>query len=142
MDHLNQKGLTLLEVLLSIVILMIILATFMKFFPQMGMMNKQNQEKQQAVYDAKEILLDWQGEGENLKKFLANPSNGDLPGYTHSDATFYYFEDKWAEQNIEIKIKKTSDLNTNPTKPFLVHIKLKNKRDNTISETYGYIVVK
>ena len=41
----NEKGLTLIEVLASIVILSIILVSIMNFFPQMGLMNKTNARK-------------------------------------------------------------------------------------------------
>ncbi|TCJ03103.1 type IV pilus modification PilV family protein [Cytobacillus praedii] len=137
----NQKGMTLIEILLSIVILSIILVTAMKFFPQMGMMNNQNETKQQAVNDVKELLIDWQKKGDNLKTFLADPSSGAISGYDHNDANYYYFKNKKGKLNAEIKIKKTPDLNTNPSKAYLVHIKLKNDRETTISETYGYIIV-
>ncbi|WNS74471.1 prepilin-type N-terminal cleavage/methylation domain-containing protein [Bacillus sp. DTU_2020_1000418_1_SI_GHA_SEK_038] len=137
----NQKGLTLVEVLLSIVILTIILGTIIKFFPQMGMMNKQNEIKQEAVNIAKEILIDWQNKGDDLKKFLTNPSSNVLPGYSHNDDKYFYFNETKGNLNIEVKIRKKPDLDGYPSKAYLVHIKLKNNQGKKISETYGYIIV-
>src|SRR5581483_8216393 len=69
----NEKGLTLLEVLISIVILSIILVSFMGIFPQMGMMNQQNSNKEQAVNTAKRLLISWENDS-NIKAFL-NPAS-------------------------------------------------------------------
>lgn len=140
----KEKGLTLLEVLLSILLLTIILVTVMNFFPQMGLMNKQNETKQQAINLAKKELLDWQKKGPQLKSFLLNPTSSILPGYNPnyepSDTNFYYFTYEKDNLDVVIKIKKEPDLKTNPSKAHLIHIKLLNERKNTISETYGYII--
>lgn len=141
MYYRNQKGLTLIEVLLSIVILSIILVTFMKFFPQMGMMYKQNENKQQAVNVAKELLIDWQKKGDALNSFISNPSNSVIPGYKSSDTKYYYFQEKRYDFDVEIIIKKNPDLNGSPFKAYPVHIKLKSNKGNIITETYGYIII-
>ncbi|CAH2716273.1 hypothetical protein BACCIP111895_03457 [Neobacillus rhizosphaerae] len=73
----NEKGVTLLEVLISIVILSIIFLSVMRFFPQMGFMNNQNAEKTQAINTAKEILIDWQN-SPHAKAFLVDPTNESL----------------------------------------------------------------
>jgi type II secretory pathway component PulJ len=70
----NEKGVTLIEVLAAIVILMIILGSVMNFFPQIGFVNKSNEEKAEAINTAKLILHNWQNDS-NVKNFLKTPSD-------------------------------------------------------------------
>jgi prepilin-type N-terminal cleavage/methylation domain-containing protein len=134
----NEKGLTLVEVLISIVILSIILLSFMRFFPQMGYLNKQNEDKTQAINSAKEILIDWQNSND-VKDFLNDPALGNLPGYTSEDSSYYYCETTKGSFKVKIKIKKTSDLNSVPTEARFIQVQLLNNSGSIVSETYGYI---
>lgn len=147
MSLLNQKGLTLLEVLLSVTILMIILVTIIKFFPQMGMMNKINGDKQQAVNYAKEELIYWQNA--NFKDFLLNSNESSfatskLPSGIKSDVTYhkpYYIlkaEDKIGDFFVEIWLEEEPDLVNGPTKANVMIIKIVNDKNSVVSETYGY----
>lgn len=136
----NQKGLTLLEVLLSLVILTLILVTIMKFFPQMGTMNKQNEEKQQAVNLAKQELIEWQKI--DLKSFLANPSASVLSEYGRFVDPYYIFTKTKDNYTVEVWLKNTSDLNNGLIKANMLLIKILNKNNNVISETYGYYLYK
>lgn len=52
----NQKGMTLLEVLLSIVILTIILTSFAGFFSQSALFVKKNEEKLNTFQTAQQIV--------------------------------------------------------------------------------------
>jgi prepilin-type N-terminal cleavage/methylation domain-containing protein len=52
----NQKGLTLLEVLLSIVILTIVLTSFAGFFSQSALFVKKNEEKLSTSQTAQQIV--------------------------------------------------------------------------------------
>ncbi|AZU63512.1 prepilin-type N-terminal cleavage/methylation domain-containing protein [Neobacillus mesonae] len=147
----NQKGVTLVEVLASIVILSIILISIMGFFPQMGLMNKQNEEKSQAINIAKEILVGWQ-ESNEVKTFISQSDRiiGFTPSYvnenvnyTHFDynkyPNYYYFETDKNQYNVEIKIKKSPDKSASVLHVHQIVIKLQNKKGNIIAETYGYI---
>lgn len=136
----NERGVTLIEVLVSIVILSLILGSFMTIFPQMGFMNKQNQDKIQGISSAKQILIEWQHSPE-LKAFLLNPSVG-LPEYTSEDANYYYFKTTEASYTANFKVKKVSDLKTGPSKALYIQVQVLNSRGNTVSETYGYIILK
>ncbi|MDR6122187.1 prepilin-type N-terminal cleavage/methylation domain-containing protein [Bacillus sp. SLBN-46] len=136
----KEKGVTLIEVLISIVILSIIFLSFMRFFPQMGFMNNENADKTQAINTAKEILIEWQ-ESEDLKNFLKNPTGTFLQEYVKTEAGYYYFKTVESNYNVYIKIKISSDLVSTPNKTFLIQVELLNKRNNIISETYGYIIL-
>ncbi|WHZ01907.1 prepilin-type N-terminal cleavage/methylation domain-containing protein [Neobacillus sp. YX16] len=136
----EEKGLTLLEVLLAISILSIIFISFLSFFPQMGFINKENENKAQAINTAKEVLLEWQNSQE-LKNYIKTPSNNPPAGYVSKDSTFYYFKDVKVGFDVDIKIKIATDIKSTPTKTHLIQIELKNKRNNVVSDTYGYIII-
>lgn len=94
----NEKGITLLEVLVSITILSVILLSITNFFPQMGMMNEHNGAKSQGVNEAKEILVKWKASRE-VRKFLIDPAPINRPvEYKSEDNTYFYFNT--SEQNL------------------------------------------
>jgi prepilin-type N-terminal cleavage/methylation domain-containing protein len=143
----NQKGVTLIEVLLSIVLLSSILLTTMRFFPQMGLLNKQNEDKAHAVNVAKEILINWQ-ESSDVKWFLVQTDH--LTGFTStdskvvynkfkSDGNYYYFETSKDIYKVNIKIKKLPITNSRLSSVNSIVIQLLNKKGNVVSETFGYI---
>jgi prepilin-type N-terminal cleavage/methylation domain-containing protein len=133
----SEKGLTLVEILLSIVILSIIFLSIIKFFPQMGFMNKENENKTIAINSAKDILNQWQNSADVIN-FLKSPTTVVLSGFDHADSNYYYFKTHQGDFDVNIKIKINSDLRSLPIKTHLIDIQLKN--GNVISETYGYIV--
>lgn len=142
--HKNEKGLTLLEVLLSISILIIILVSVMNFFPQMGLMNKQNYDKQQALNTAKEILFKWKDDRNKVKRLLNNQNSyEDMEYIEENENGFYVFIDK--SQNgkyiVLIKIKKNSDLNEGNVNLHQIQIELQNENRQKITDIYGYVKV-
>ncbi|MCQ6273511.1 prepilin-type N-terminal cleavage/methylation domain-containing protein [Bacillus sp. V3B] len=150
MIHHNQKGVTLLEVLLSIVILTIILVSIMNLLPQMGFMNKQNEDKQQAINLAKKELIYWQGtlESSNFTSFKGNPEQ-DYPFIEEDDIISTNIDTIIIETdttgpansifNVEVIIQKDSDLDSEPIKAYPLHIKLFKNKGTLVSETYGYV---
>lgn len=160
MFYRNQRGLTLIEVLLSIVILSIILGTFMKFFPQMGLMNKQNETKQQAVNLAKKELMYWKTLIETSKDFndfrknnnpnqnfsFINKTEGDSVTIGTDSIAINTLATNSSDSifGVQVIIFKNSDLTNEPIKAYPIHIKLlKDRNENKpYSETYGYIFYK
>ena len=147
MIHHNQKGVTLLEVLLSIVILTIILVTIMNFFPQMAGMNKHNEDKQQAVNLAKKELNYWQ-KRPDIVNALSNPASVDsiivtLPDYVNKNDTYYYFkkpsDDLDARFDVEVMIEQNSHIGTKPMQANSIQVLLRNNRGVEVGKTYGYI---
>ncbi|WP_043934224.1 PulJ/GspJ family protein [Bacillus sp. EB01] len=55
-NSLNQEGFTLLEVLLSIVLLTIIMTSFLGFFTQSAIFNKKNEQKLDTMQTAQRIV--------------------------------------------------------------------------------------
>ncbi|MFP7299847.1 prepilin-type N-terminal cleavage/methylation domain-containing protein [Neobacillus niacini] len=147
----NEKGVTLIEVIISIAILSILLISFMNFFPQMGLMNRQNEDKTQAINTAKNLLVDWQ-ESIKVKGFLTKnnqgsgftPNNiGDKEYYTHFDpnpsGSDYIFKTTKDNYDVNITISKNPRKNSNAYSVHLIIVQLLNDKGNTVSETYGYI---
>jgi prepilin-type N-terminal cleavage/methylation domain-containing protein len=137
----KEKGLTLIEVLISIVILSIVLLSIISIFPQMGFMNNENADKTQAINTAKEVLIEWQN-SEDIKNFLRNPSGTVLSSYYKTESGYFYFKTVKDNYNVFIKIKMSSDLvSSSPNKTYFIQVELLNKRNNKIGETYGYIIL-
>nr|WP_162200622.1 type II secretion system protein [Mesobacillus campisalis] len=131
----------MVEVLAAIAILSIILVSVMNIFPQMGMMNKQNEEKAQAVNTAKLLLSEWKSDEKVLNALKkTNPLPQDWPdGYASFENGYYLF--KLTEPKAEIKIWKEPPP-TSKSKAHEVQIKLLSDRNNVLTETYGYIIVR
>lgn len=144
----NEKGLTLIEVLASIVILSIILLTLMRFFPQMGLMNTQNQGKTQAINMARQVLVEWENTSSTaMSLFFTSPSTSPFPQYQLQDSNGDYFIFKKASTignfTIYIKIKKSSDFDLYHTPVYntnLIIVQVFNQKNTLVTETYGYLV--
>ncbi|MBI0576518.1 type II secretion system protein [Neobacillus cucumis] len=139
----NEKGITLVELLVSIVILSMILITTMSFFPQMGLLNNQNKVKTQGINTAKEILLKWQNDS-RLETFFTTPNGGIIPEYTGIIGNDYNFETVDSNYFVNIKIKISPSMTSGIYNAHLIVIKLykNDKRDILISKTYGYVKVR
>lgn len=134
----NEKGITLLEVLLSMVILSIVLLTIVNFFPQMGRMNAYNGEKMKAVNVARGELAVWKERGS-----LETPP----PHYIKNegiDPHHQYFTSTIDGFKVNVTINKHSDLDaTESTSPAKAHRLLIQVLEDQkiVSETYGYVMV-
>jgi prepilin-type N-terminal cleavage/methylation domain-containing protein len=146
----DNKGVTLVEVLAAMAILSIILISIMNIFPQMGMMNKQNEEKSQGINTAKQLLIEWSNKDEvkNALK-LDDPSARLWPvGYVqeNEDTRGYYLFELTEPVKAVIMINKTPDLNQSGAEhqyqAHQIKVEIKNDRDIVVSETYGYVMVR
>ena len=136
----NEKGITLIEVLLSMAILSIVLLSIVNFFPQMGMMNQYNGDKAVGVNTAKQYLVEWKDSNEVIE-FLRYPDSNLPPsGYESEDATYYFFKKTTSDFTIHIKIKKSSDLKSPPASAHFIQIEVM-EENKTISKTYGYVTI-
>jgi prepilin-type N-terminal cleavage/methylation domain-containing protein len=146
----NNKGVTLIEVLAAMAILSIILVSIMNIFPQMGMLNKQNEEKSQGINTAKQLLIEWSNKDEikNALKLDDQVSRVWPAGYVQeNEATRdYYLFELTEPVKAVIKINKTPDLNqSGEERQYQAHqikVEIKNNRDIIVSETYGYVMVR
>lgn len=149
----NERGLTLLEVLLAIVILTIILVSIMNIFPQMGKINKQNEQKLVTVNVMKEVVHKWKN-NETVRNFLKNNESeltenlleNQTANYEHNN--YYQFTgiDKITNYEVEVRIAKKSDLE-GENMAHRIHVifydkDLDGNKGSKITETYGYILYK
>jgi prepilin-type N-terminal cleavage/methylation domain-containing protein len=136
----TEKGVTLIEVLISMVILSIVFMSFMSFFPQMGLMNRQNEDKTQAINTAKQLLIQWQNNGD-LKTYLSSPTTTVLPvpPQIDTDGKSYIFNTSEGKFAVKVKIKITPSKTSRVLNAHLIIIQLFNIKGNVVGETYGYI---
>lgn len=147
----SQKGVTLIEVIASVAILSIVLITFINFFPQMGFMNKQNEEKMEGVNYTKQILVKWKNSEEirelvpdnleSLSKTKENSSDYIYYDNVQKYDDHYIFQTTRNKLNIEILIYQTDELNTS-SDAYQIHVLAKDERGNLISESFGYVMSK
>ncbi|MFJ8235054.1 prepilin-type N-terminal cleavage/methylation domain-containing protein [Ureibacillus sp. NPDC094379] len=165
MDRLNEKGVTLIEVIASIVILTVVLISFLNFFPQMGKTNNYNGDKQQAINLAGTELSFWQNELNNNTEFIKTQSNLGVSGVAiNVDKTdnphkikmvtdqTYSSPSHLSSFDVEVIVTTEPDLNTDPMKAYQIQINIfkegsvkNNSLTNNavkVTETYGYIFIK
>lgn len=163
--HLKQDGLTLIEVLVSIVILSIILTTFFSFFSQSMTFSGKNEEKLVAYNLASKTLIvveeKYSEEVNKLQTDLLKiyPSetfcSRDFSGSEITNTTIInnvptasicHFKENQKEYYPEVNISKE---NTNPNEfqlskivLYKIHVQIYDKRTSPrklLSETFGYI---
>jgi Prokaryotic N-terminal methylation motif len=138
----DEKGITLVEILASITLLSIILVSIITFFPQVGMNNKHNEEKIQAINLAKKILAVWTDDEDNeVSTFIKDPDSMPVPyGYeiiVPDDPGDFYFTKVLEGFSVEVKLSKDSA----ESRLHAVTIQI-GQSGKIITETYGYITVR
>ncbi|MFJ7730311.1 prepilin-type N-terminal cleavage/methylation domain-containing protein [Lysinibacillus sp. NPDC097231] len=146
---LNERGMSLVEVVVAIALLAIILVSVINLLPQMGLKSKQNEDKQVAVNLASKELAYWQSVlKDDFTALLANPDDtfsfvesGDIltdDGDTIMirTATTKSMSSKYTT---EIKITKTPDLDTLPTKANQISVFIYKNNSILVTEIYGYV---
>ncbi|MGG0644525.1 type II secretion system protein [Sporosarcina gallistercoris] len=136
----EESGLTLVEILASLVILGIVFVAFMTIFPQMTLFNNRTETKLETMNEARVVLEEYR----KVKWKIA-----DL-----SDNRFISDGDWWTERRDSktvtiIKIKKTPDegpklgetLKSGVVRLHRIQVYVL-KNDRIISESFGYIQVK
>ena len=146
----NEKGLTLIEVVASIVIITIILVTLLNIFPLMGKSNNQTKEKQQAINLAKGELINWQNiipnDQDIFDDFLLNPDtfiSEDETFEQQTDTLIIRSETQASAINyfVNVIISKNPDPINSSNNAYQIKIQLFKDKNNNIpvTETYGYI---
>jgi hypothetical protein len=144
----NEKGVTLVEVLAAFALLSVVFISILNFIPQMGFMNQHNKDKIQSVNSAKEVLVKWQDANE-VRDFIENPLsllpndvNDDIHYYKYIETEHYHtFLTTKNDFDVEIKIKKISDLTSLPNQAHQIQVQFLNKNGTIVSESYGYVMI-
>lgn len=122
----TEKGLTLIEVLLSITLLSIVMITFLSFFTNAFRFNSINDDSTQAMNIARE------------KQALIKEKSWSEITTTFDETTDYYIQNmNESEYDITLSLKKSPEDITSYYNLHLVHVEV-NKDGKLLSETYTY----
>lgn len=154
----NEKGVTLIEVILSITILMIVFSVLINYLPQMATSNNQNIDKNLAVNLAKDELLYWKEALKNKSDFDhfinhiatkvacldGSAENGDCYQQLFTELNGEYesmitnLDEKF---QVRVKVWGTPTSTSEAVDLHQVHIAIMDEDELLKSETYGYIHV-
>ncbi|MBM6619759.1 type IV pilus modification PilV family protein [Bacillus suaedaesalsae] len=136
----TQAGLTLLEVLASIVIVGLIVTTFFGFFSQSMLFSSKNEENLQAINIARKILVVVQEAKVSDLDRLDNDTKSEI-GIKNDDPSLpYYIEDK-KNNKYYVKVEPILDKATYSLTPISVQVSTTPFEDENakITETFGYV---
>lgn len=134
-----QAGLTLLEVLASIVIVGLIVTTFFGFFSQSMLFSTKNEEDLQAINIARKVLVVVQEAKASDLNQLNNAMKSKIGIKNDESSLSYYIEDK-KNNKYYVKVKSISEATYSLT-PISVQVCTTPCDDVNakITETFGYI---
>lgn len=133
----DEKGMTLVEILAALVILGIVFVGFMMVFPQMTNFNEKTSTKLESMNETRNLLHEF-------KTLYTYEEFSEDNGYTDSNGMWIKTEntDK-ANEEVEYKIHKTASLSGNTTEQSNLHLVeiLIINNGKMKSKTFGYIEV-
>jgi prepilin-type N-terminal cleavage/methylation domain-containing protein len=134
----NEKGLTLIEVLASIVLLSVVIVSFLSLFPQITQFNNVTEKNLQAAAVAKEVrVLVKDQEIDFMTPTLLGKLSTLTPSITEDDITFTGIYNSFT---VNIIIDKSKEVSGEVQDLFQMKISVMNDANKEISYTYGYIV--
>lgn len=135
-----QAGLTLLEVLASIVIVGLIVTTFFGFFSQSMLFSSKNEEDLQAINIARKVLVVVQEAKASDLNQLNNAMKSKIGIKNDESSLSYYIEDK-KNNKYYVKVDPILDKATYSLTPISVKVSATPFEDENakITETFGYI---
>lgn len=137
----NQQGFTLIEVLLSIILLFIILTSFIGFFTQSALFSNKNEQKFGTMQTAQKVinLIEMDVTKQILQNDLIVDSAGNVINGIHnlSKSQIENYIDDTIDPNFDASAVLTNNSSENLIQVKLTIKDLKNL--GNISETYTYI---
>ncbi len=137
---LNEKGMSLVELLAAITILGIVIVTSMSLFPQMTKFNMKTENKLETMNEAR-IKLEQVKENPQMLCSSDNVKNNGIITFSQEDGDYKYEIDYYLKDNLsdkEVDICKTSKQTTPVIRLNQVHIKVFDD-DKLTSEIFGYV---
>lgn len=135
----NEKGLTLIEVLASIVLLSIVIVSFLSLFPQITLFNNVTEKNLQAAAVAKEVRVLVKEQDIDFSTPTLNGKLSSLsPTTTENDIVFTGLYNSFYVNIIIDKSKK--EVSGEVQDLYQMKISVMNGSNKEISYTYGYIV--
>ncbi|WP_432355789.1 type II secretion system protein [Sporosarcina sp. A2] len=139
----NESGLTLIEILASLVILGIVFVAFMTIFPQMTLFNNRTETKLETMNEARIVLEEYRSKSISFTPIGTCPNdNWSNLQYTGSPGEHKVNKNR----SVFIEIKNCPDVE--PAKKNVagvvqlhqIHIEIREK-DKLSSESFGYVKV-
>ncbi|MER2060024.1 MAG: prepilin-type N-terminal cleavage/methylation domain-containing protein [Niallia sp.] len=147
----NDKGISLIEILVSIVLLGILITSFLTFFPQVSSFNQKTDERLTSVTIAKSWLVQAQNSESTLYKQLINLTEnptatintGNLP-LTNIKRNSDSIELIFKENNyfIHLYLFHEEEILQGVNTLYKIRIDVFDKQDKLNSNIYGYITKK
>ncbi|QUG42244.1 type II secretion system protein [Psychrobacillus sp. INOP01] len=133
----NNKGLTLIEVLASIVLLSIVIISFMSLFPQMTLMNHKTEDNLQAANVGKELLVE-------IKKLtFESIKNGDSLPITNIsidiNSNLTIIDGTYKSFKVKISLYANLDISGEIQKLHRIRIEVLDDKSTVLTSTYGYM---
>lgn len=148
----NDKGISLIEILISIVLLSILITSFLTFFPQVSSFNQKTDERLTSVTLAKSWLVQAQNSESTLYKQLINltdnPSasinTSDLDLLTNINRNSDVIELIFKENNyfIHLYLYYRQETLKGANTLYKIRIDVFDEQDKLNSHIYGYITKK
>lgn len=139
----NEKGMTLVEVLAALIILVLVITVFLQFLPQLATTNKKNVEKNQAINLAEEELLLWKDTiSDDLDSFKANAIETNC-SFDNSKVCYVIekvdlqVDNYNSEFYVSINLQKEYESDLTARR---LHITINNRENDTkFSEAFGFV---
>lgn len=137
----NQNGLTLIEVLASIVILSIVIVSFLSLFPQITNFNKTTEVNLQAAAIAKEVRVLVKEEIESINIF---PSKLSFTNERTIMDGVYSYSGKYNEFEVLIEVQEHPFVGDESQKNdsrnlYKYKVSVGNSETRVLSKTFGFI---
>ncbi|MFJ8063150.1 prepilin-type N-terminal cleavage/methylation domain-containing protein [Psychrobacillus sp. NPDC096426] len=126
MKILNQKGLTLIEILATVVILMIVIVGFLSFFSQATSHSRITEDKLTAINLAEKVMVERKGLGTKIINREIKKLE-DING-----KTYYAIIGEDSTNNLNLQLFFVEIYTKNPENP-------QNSNEKPITELYSYL---
>lgn len=137
-SHLNcrnwNKGFTLVEILVTLVILSIILLSFMSFFSQSSLFAQKNNEKLTAINLAQETIVSIKNQPTYFQKVVKYTSDFPDPERTILNVNSIGILNQQPNFRLGLEIAKDYSYNL-----YKIHVQIYDLKNNLLAETYHYL---
>lgn len=129
-----NKGFTLIEILVALVILSIILLSFMSFFTQSSLFTQKNKEKLTAINLAQEMIVTIKNQPALFQKAVKYNASFPDPGKTVLNVNSIGVFNQQPNYRLGLEISKDYTYNL-----YKIHVQIFDLKNNLLSETYHYL---
>ncbi len=129
-----NNGFTLLEILLTLVILSIILLSFMSFFSQSSLFTQKNNEKLTAINLAQETIVTIKNQSVYFQKVVKYTTGFPDPDKTILNVNSLGIFNGQPDYKLGLEISKDYSYNL-----YKIHVQIYDLKNNLLAETYHYL---